>query len=57
MSSGPEDFQGLKRFIAIRMSDSDMGGRCNRSLLTDPQYNNNNNNNKYVWFCDNDSNN
>ena len=38
MSSGPEDFQGLKRFIAIRMSDSDMGGRCNRSLLRNSQW-------------------
>ena len=37
MSSGPADLEGLRRFVALRMSDSDMGGRCQRSLLSDSQ--------------------
>jgi hypothetical protein len=37
MSSGPADLEGLRRFVVLRMSDSDTGGCCKRSLLSDPQ--------------------
>ena len=38
MSSGPEDLERLRRFIVIRMSDSDMGGMCKRSLIRNSQW-------------------
>ena len=34
MSSGPADLEGSRFFIALRMSDSDIGGTCSRSLLS-----------------------
>jgi hypothetical protein len=37
MLSGPADLEGLRCFIALRMSDSITGGRCKRSLVSDPQ--------------------
>jgi hypothetical protein len=37
MSSGAADLEGLRRFVALRMSDSDTGGCCKRSLLSDSQ--------------------
>ena len=37
MSSGPADLEGLRRFVVLRMSDSDTGGSCKRSLHSDTQ--------------------
>jgi hypothetical protein len=37
MSSGPADLEGLRNFIAFGISDSDIAGRCKRSLLSDSQ--------------------
>jgi len=35
--SGPTDFEGLRRFMALKMSDSLMGGKCKKSLDDEPE--------------------
>jgi hypothetical protein len=36
--SGPTDFEGLGRLIALKMSNSVMGGRCRKSLDKRPEW-------------------
>jgi hypothetical protein len=37
MPSGPTDFEGLTRLIALKMSNSVMGSKCKKSLDNEPE--------------------
>jgi hypothetical protein len=36
--SGPTDFEGLRRLIALKMSNSLMGGKCKKSLDNEKEW-------------------